>query len=693
MTTTERSESTRSRVAASESTGPRRFRADIQGLRAIAVVLVILAHTVGWPTGGYIGVDVFFVISGFVITSLILREIKQTGTLSLANFYRRRARRILPAASIVTMFTVLAALLLLPADRSRSVWFDALASTFFAANWRMAALDTDYFQEGLPPSPFQHYWSLSVEEQFYFVWPAVMLLVLSVAGRLIGKRAVSVLGAPAALLVLLSFVFCLLQTATNPNFAYFSSLVRFWELGMGVCVALLASRLRVIARPLRIALTTAGLLTIAITALVLTPDDPFPGAIALLPTLGSAAIIVAGIGAPERYDKDIALLTNRVARYVGDRSYSLYLWHFPLVVLAPALLPSRKLTTIGIIVVTFVLSELSYRFIEDPIRRSNWLDSGSRSAPKRGTRRATAIVTMLGTVLLTAGIAVLPASEDAASAAPATATTRDGCFGAAALTAPQGSCPTVHEVQPSLAKLAEDTGGAFSSDCYRTQNAAPVSCTFGSDSTDATRIALIGDSHAGMYIGILREIAPQLNWSVTTYVGWGCAWGPHDGEPCDKQTDLAERAFTGAQSYDVIVTAASRAATSSWTEGTYTQAAQMWQRAADAGAHIIAMESAPIPSEDALQCIQRVTYDPASDFCETSAKSAYAFTDAMVKLAGGTHGNVSVVKTRDLICPGDDCPAVTGGVIVSRDTAGHLTGTYLGTLTSAIQNRLVAALD
>src|SRR5690606_6328042 len=118
----------------------------------------------------------------------------------------------------------------------------------------------------------------------------------------------------------------------------------------------------------------------------------------------------------------------------------------------------------------------------------------------------------------------------------------------------------------------------------------------------------------------------------------------------------------------------------------------MWQRAADAGSHIIAMESAPIPSEDALQCIQRVTYDPASDSCGTSAKSAYASTDAMVKLAGGTQGKVSVVKTRDLICPGDEFAAVTGGVMVSRDTAGHLTGTYLCTLTSAIRNRLVTAL-
>ncbi|WP_417562203.1 acyltransferase family protein [Microbacterium sp.] len=678
---------------ASESTAtsrPHRIRADIQGLRALAVILVMLAHTFGWPSGGYIGVDVFFVISGFVITSLLMREVGRNGTISLANFYRRRIRRIIPAAAVVTVFTVLAAFVLLPADRSREVWYDAVAATFFGANWRMAALNTDYFQEGLPPSPFQHYWSLSVEEQFYFVWPALIILALVLAHKAGVRKNTLAVWVPALTLVLLSFVLCVAQTSSNQNFAYFSSFVRFWELGIGVCIALSVSRLGRMPRAARVALWVLGFIAIVIAALTLTPGSAFPGSLALLPTLGAGAIIVAGTGAPLQYDRDVVLLTNPVARYIGDRSYSLYLWHFPLVALAPAILPTRKLTSIGIFIASFLLAELAYRFLEDPIRKSNWLEKGWRRSPARGTRRAVATLTVLLSVLTTAGIAGSGLVNEGGSTTVARTST--DCFGAASLKAKPGSCAPTDSVQPSLSKLQADTGGAFSSDCYRSRDAKPVSCTFGSTSKDAIRIALIGDSHAGMYMGILRDIAPKLNWSVTTYVGWGCQWSPHDGEPCEDQTAVAERAFTGSTPYDVIITAASRGATSSWTRPMYEDAARMWQRAADAGSRIIAMQSVPIPSEEALQCFQRVTYDPTKDTCQTSAAKAYAPADAIAAIAKLVRGGVDTVPTRDLICPGSECSAVIGGVIVSRDTAGHLTGTYLKTLEPYIQKRLTALI-
>jgi peptidoglycan/LPS O-acetylase OafA/YrhL len=219
------------------------FRPDIQGLRALAVIVVILDHLFGWPSGGFVGVDVFFVISGFLITGLMLSEHQRTGQISWANFYRRRVRRIMPAAVVCLTLTVAASFLIYRTARFDSIRSDAIWSLFFGANWHYAEVGTDYLGSTGPVSPLQHFWSLSVEEQFYIIWPVVLIGMLGVVGRPLrtrGRSANRALAAAMAAGVVGSFAWAVVDTATSPTWAYFSTFTRGWELAVGAMLAVSA---------------------------------------------------------------------------------------------------------------------------------------------------------------------------------------------------------------------------------------------------------------------------------------------------------------------------------------------------------------------------------------------------------------------------------------------------------------------
>ena len=291
------------------------IRPEIQALRALAVGLVVVYHL--WPDavpGGFIGVDVFFVISGFLITALLLREIERTGAVSLSAFWARRARRILPAALV----TVFACGLVMAAVVPMSLWPQWLdemrASTLYVQNWQLASDAVDYFAIAEhTPSPVQHFWSLSVEEQFYLLWPVVLLATARNRRALVGGMAV---------LTVLSLAYSLFATATNPAAAYFVTPARAWEFGAGGLLAAAGAA----SRPSRL-LCFAGLTAIVAGAFAFSVATPFPGWAALVPVLGAMAVIRAGAAS--------RALAVRPLQFLGDISYSLYLWHWPLIVLAP----------------------------------------------------------------------------------------------------------------------------------------------------------------------------------------------------------------------------------------------------------------------------------------------------------------------------------------------------------------------
>lgn len=358
-------------------------RPEIQALRALAVCAVVLHH--GWPAvapAGYMGVDVFFVVSGFLITAHLLREAEGTGGVSLQGFYLRRARRILPAATVVLVAVSGLTLLLVPMHRWTAWFGEIVASALYVENWRLLAASQDPATAGLPSTPVQHFWSLSVEEQFYLAWPLLILVALRLAARhgTDASRWVLLVLVPVTAA---SFGVSLSLTAVDHNLAYFSTLARAWEFGAGAILAVVLARMRsgAAAAPgapfggaggyehLRAAAAWAGIATIVVPMLVVRDDEAFPGAIALLPVLGTALVIAVGMPRAAWGPAWIAGL--RPVQWTGDVSYSLYLWHWPVIMFAPYVtgMPSPPWLMVVLVVLSFALAGASKRWVEDPFRR------------------------------------------------------------------------------------------------------------------------------------------------------------------------------------------------------------------------------------------------------------------------------------------------------------------------------------
>ena len=508
----------------------RHFRPDIQGLRALAVLLVIVAHSgFGTVSGGFVGVDVFFVISGFLITSLLMREAARTGRISLLGFYARRARRILPAASVVAVATVVAAILFLPLVRAVEVIKDSIWVAAFAANIRFASVGTDYFAKGEPASPLQHYWSLSVEEQFYLVWPLLLVgWIAWAARRKDGPRSLTAPLVLVGVLSLVSFAWSLWATYESPTTAYFSTLTRAWELGVGSALGIWMARgAASTARPPRWlveALGAAGLLAIMLACVGYSPSTPFPGYQALLPVLGTAALLY--VGGAERVGAASRLLSVPPARVVGDWSYSLYLWHWPILRIAEDHLGVGRLP-LGRLVLAlaliFGLSALTYRFVEEPFRR------GKRWArPRIGVALYPLSLAMVVVVAVTGRVWI--DHELGISGDNPAITTADfkgkqlskdphvALVQASTLAAQQGQ-PIPSDLTPGLLGLRKDT--APLGDCdYRT--GTRQLCANGDVDSDRVMV-LIGDSHARAWSPAFTELGEQQGYRTYYFVFSGCS--------------------------------------------------------------------------------------------------------------------------------------------------------------------------
>ncbi len=354
--------------------GDRRFRPDVQGLRAVAVVLVVLFHAnIPGLRGGYVGVDVFFVISGFVITGVLLRERDRAGSTSLLHFYTRRIRRILPAASLVIIASVVAAYVLLGSVSGNQNAIDARWASVFLINIHFAATGTNYLASQMPPSVLQNYWSLAVEEQFYLVYPALILVVAGISLRSSLRRRIGwVLGVAIAA----SFVWSIVQTSNNPTAAFFSPLPRVWELALGGLVAVSAIQLRRLPAAVAGGLSWLGLGGILLASVAFSAATPYPGWRVALPVCGAALVIAGGTVNPAHGVE--RLLGLRPFQWMGLISFSLYLWHWPILQIATQRRGVATLPTwdnVFLLLGSVVLAALTYRIIENPVRHSRFLVS------------------------------------------------------------------------------------------------------------------------------------------------------------------------------------------------------------------------------------------------------------------------------------------------------------------------------
>jgi peptidoglycan/LPS O-acetylase OafA/YrhL len=483
-------------------------RVEIQALRAIAVLLVLVFHV--WPTsirGGFVGVDVFFAISGFLITSHLLREVDRTGRLSLLAFWARRARRLLPAALLVLLVCTILTLVVVPVTYWVQYFDDLRASTAYGQNWRLAAQAVDYFAAGNAPSPVQHYWSLSAEEQFYLVWPVLILAALALARRRVvrePRRSIAlVLSAVAALSLACSIYY----TAANPAAAYFVTPTRAWEFAAGGLLALLPER-GGSHDGLDSVLSWAGISAIALAAFSYSVRTEFPGWAALLPVAGALAVIRAG--APRRRWAPTPVLGLAPVQFVGDVSYSIYLWHWPFLILAPFVLHGgvHTNTRITIVMLTILAAWLTKVCVEDPVRTGRWL---TRRPPRWTFAYGFAAMALVAAVTIEGSAQVEAQIRKADRASRAFLATHPRCFGAASRD-PQHPCnnPKLkYTVVPT--PLAAKGPGPHCREAFHI--AEKQVCEFGvAQSKATTTVALIGDSHAGHWRAALDIVGKDEHW-------------------------------------------------------------------------------------------------------------------------------------------------------------------------------------
>jgi peptidoglycan/LPS O-acetylase OafA/YrhL len=672
----------------SPSQPARSFRPDIEGLRALAVVAVVLFHA-GVPgvCGGYVGVDVFFVISGFLITGLLWREVSSTGSVRLLSFYAARARRLLPASAVVGAATAIGSAVLLDPLEARQVFLDAVSCALYVGNYGFAMQGTDYLSAAVPPSPFQHYWSLGVEEQFYLVWAPLILGVAWLFRRARRRPYLAVL----ALVAVASFASSLVLTHAAPPWAFFSLLTRAWELAAGGLIALTAVYWRRLPAAVAAIAGWAGVLLILLGCHLLGAATQFPGTAALLPVTGAASVIAAGCAAtPFGVGRVLSLSPMRA---IGRVSYSWYLWHWPVLLLAPHLLghPLGLGARLLAAAISGVLAIITLHTIENPLRFSSPLrKSVGRSLALGGA--ATAIALSAGLILLIVvpapvgrGPATRPLSVTATPPPP-------GSDSAAYHAAVVNAYAQVHRavvasadlravpanLNPSLSDASGDRAAILDGGCLLAYDDVDQGDCATGDITSPTTVVLVGDSHATMWSPALRREAEQRNWRLETLGKEAC---PLMALP--PSYPRLHRPYTECEQWRrhiidrltierprLVVLGMNRLYGPGYGFRPYDTAwlkslAQLTAQLRAMGSRILVLGPVPDPRSTVPNCLSAHLDDatacspPRALAVNSSGISAEA---AATEDSGGRYADVS-----DLFCAADRCPTIVGNTLVYRD--------------------------
>ncbi len=680
--------------------GPTQLRGDIEGLRAIAVLSVLLFHIgVSKLSGGFAGVDVFFVISGFLITSLLLKEVERTGRVSIGEFYSRRARRLLPAATVVLVATGLAGLVVLSADQFHDLGVDVAAAAGYVLNWVLASRSVDYLAEDAGASPLQHFWSLSVEEQFYVGWPLLLMLTAWVAQRV--KWTFRTLA-----FVLLAAVFAaslwwsVRQTASTPATAYFVTTTRVWELGAGALLAILSPWVSTLGRWFARAASTVGIALIGLTLVVVSTGTAWPGKAALLPVVGTTAVIAAGCASLET--PVARLLGVRPMRWVGGLSYSIYLWHWPLIVLASAHWPGLSTARLALVgLASIPLAWLTRHLVEDPVRFSKVVTAKVSRSLMIGA--AGMAVSFLVAVIVLEQVPHLKAPTADQPGALALVADRQ-VSGVPPMIADPSSTYTVNDPlvpEPALAPI--DIPDYYADNCQQDSFAVAPSprCTYG-DRNGTIDVAVVGDSKMGQWVPALEVIAAQEHWRLQLYLKSACTFTSFltrskgkDYSSCQEYGRATMAALTQPGAVpDIVFVSQGRSQSDGKSKVQAEYLAGMveyWATLAEAGAKVVAIADNPLPRAKDVPgglpvyaCVQRQQADYRACSYTSNAGSG---TPAMQAAVQQVPGSV-LLNLNDWICPpGGMCPPAIGGRLILRQ-GSHLTASYVKSLAPLMAREL-----
>ncbi|MGH2407132.1 MAG: acyltransferase family protein [Candidatus Limnocylindrales bacterium] len=694
------------------------FRPDIEGLRGIAVLLVVLFHAgLAGVIGGFIGVDVFFVISGFLITGLLVRERERTAGIDLARFYARRIRRLMPAALVALLVTLLAAMLLVaPLDRA-DIAADGAAAALSVANVRFALAAGDYFASVGTPSPFLHFWSLGVEEQFYLVWPALLIVA---AWRGSTRRIAFAL----ALVFVASFIANVVLTDQSVNWAFYSLPARAWQLALGGLLAVGATRVARLPVWFLAIVGWSGLAAVIAAALIFDPSLAYPGIPALLPTLGAGALLASAMSrlGPGR------LLAIAPLRFVGRISYSLYLWHWPILVLAPFVLgPDLNVATeITLVALAIVVATLSWALVETPFRNGIVL-SGLR--PRRTL--AFGLTSLLVVAVLSADIAAaadadLRSAAGVAGAEDPSATATDGTWAdvtPAPLPTPQvtfasgGATPSPSlepsptprpsgpialpaDVRPALSDARADRERLWQDHCIAIEpTTVPRDCVYGQTDSPFT-VALVGDSHASQWFPAVERLALHEGWRVITFVKVSCPFVDMPIIDLFLKREYHECATWNAAVLDRLAASPPDLTLVSFSryvvnavhpgdDSVSRKAAAAARMMARVPGRVVLLADTLDGYRDVPSCLSAHLRDVRA--CAIDHALAYRLALGAIEKVVAATTDVPVIDLNPDICPVWPCPVVRDGMILYRDEV-HLTATFAGSLAPVLLSDIAAIL-
>ncbi|RUW63378.1 acyltransferase family protein [Mesorhizobium sp. M7A.F.Ca.US.008.03.1.1] len=651
------------------------FRPDIQGLRALAVGGVVAFHfgLTALP-GGFAGVDIFFVISGYLITRHLLQEIGDSGRLNLWRFYARRARRLLPASLFVILATLVAGAFILSPEEQALYSKGAMFASAYMINLWLIRWSFDYFASDAANNPFIHFWSLSVEEQFYLAWPALLVFAAWLRpGRRMAIVAIGVTG-------LVSFAVCAWLTSVAQPWAFYFSPLRAWEFAAGGLASMVPASFLQHHPRLRAVQGWLGLALIVPAYLLLDEALPFPGLLALLPVAGTVLLLVSG-ASEHQAGREIgkqagslaALLSLPPMQWIGKLSYSLYLWHWPVIVYAGMVTAELSgLDRLACLALTLVLSIFTYHVIENPVRRNGWLMANAARA-------------LIPAALLT-GAGVVAAYANARLA--------------------------VHELDPEQRVIAEtaarpSTARARGGCVLDYETVTPKPCVFGAKNAKRT-IALFGDSHADHWSTPLIEVAQKRDYEVVTWLKSSCrasrlsTWSSklkRDYSECDQWREQSIKEILALRPALVVISEIALTSSRKMAAGKDEPDSQdaEWKAGlrstldtfSNAGLKVAFIRDVPFNDEQVDTCVARALWRSESpSLCDQTR--AYAANDAMASVEREivrSIPNASYVDMTDQFCNQTTCHVFIGGKIAFRDRH-HLATAFAETLEGPLERAL-----
>ncbi|MCX6430701.1 MAG: acyltransferase family protein [Actinobacteria bacterium] len=607
---------------------------EIQGLRAVAALLVVLFHA-RFSSGGFIGVDIFYVISGYLITGLLLREIEKTGRISFVKFFARRIKRLLPSSFLVLFATAIASFFIMPSSARSILGRDVVAGALYISNYLFAYWQNDYQNLGATPSPIIHYWSLAVEEQFYLVWPFLLFGALKIGGRNLLFRVIA--GTTVA-----SFAYSLYLTSHSPIWSFYSLPTRAWELGVGALILWRPPTLR-----LPKILPYIFVVAIFATSFTYNSGTPFPGWAAIPPVLGCAGLIRYVSQLPKIITYPIR---NPFAQWLGAISYPAYLWHWPVLILAPQWLghPLSVSQRILGIAFTLILADLTHRFVEQPLR---FIKIGPKIAFS---------LALLSTL------------------------TSASLGGAIAASTPKNltSGFTLAEVIRKPAIYADG--------CQLDKNQVRSGpCEYG-DPNGRKTVVLFGDSHAAQWFPTLNAISKTQRWKLVVLTKSSCPAvtvtlpdiGAFRNTQCAAWRENSFLRIASLKPWAVITgnfahysPPKSISNFSSWWKNGYLTTMSRLNTLVDSKGFVIALEDTPLPKEDVPSCLS-----------SSNATSCLAIPSPPVF----KKEKILHIESKDWFCDAKECPAIRYGIVVYRDTT-HISVDYalhlVPELTAALRAR------